>query len=105
MDNNTLHEIVTVCLKMDEQSVAIYDNLAKTTEDDALKKFWSHMSDEERQHVTFWNGLLGLVEGKLFPQIFHRPEDTLKELEQNYNKVVELSKQSMKHANLTENLF
>lgn len=103
MSNNTLQEIVTTCLKMDEHAVEIYRNLANTAKNDELVSFWGHMSQEEAQHVSCWIDLLQLVKQKVIPQIFHNPQEILKELKYNFEKIVELSKESSERTDLTKN--
>lgn len=102
MSNNLLKEIVDTCLEMDEHAIEIYHNLSKTTENEELKKFWEHMSREESLHVICWKNLSGLVEEKIIPQIFENPEATLRDLKENSEKILDLSKQSSASKMLTE---
>lgn len=102
MDNNTLLQIVGLCLEIDELAVDIYRNLAMKTEQVDLKTFWNHMSDEESRHVACWRELLKLVEDKIIPQIFHHPEKTLAELHQIRKRILPLSEQSTSRTTITD---
>ncbi len=103
MSNDILREIVETCLDMDTRAIEIYRNLSQSTSNEELKKFWDHMSEEESQHVVCWKDLLGLVDEGIIPQIFSNPENTLDELKENFNKINELSVQSVQETELTEN--
>jgi len=103
MKKDHLHHIVNLCLQMDEMAIGIYRNLSNISEHIELKEFWGHMSGEESQHVICWKDLLKLVEDDIIPQIFHDPEKTLKNLQQNHTKVVALSEQSKRKESITEN--
>jgi len=105
MEETILKDIITLCWRMDEHAIKIYYNLSQTADPVELKKFWKQMSEEESQHVTFWKDLLVLAEEKVIPQIFRHPETTLGELKKNYNKVIELSRQSAQSTDLTDNFL
>ncbi|MCJ7617958.1 MAG: GGDEF domain-containing protein [Desulfobacterales bacterium] len=102
-NNNSLQEIVELCLRMDEHAIEIYRDLSQVTEDEDLKIFWDKMSIEESQHVICWKDLLKLVKENVIPQIFPHPETTRQELQENFNKINGLSKQSSTSKSLTEN--
>lgn len=99
MKNNPNHlsQIVSLCLKMDEMAHKIYQNLSGSTNNLELKNFWEHMSAEESLHVNSWKELLKLVDKNMIPQIFNEPENTLLELQHNYNKIISICEQSKRH--------
>ena len=103
MGNQILEKIVTLCLRMDEHAIGIYRNLSQTAENKDLEKFWDQMSQEESKHVLCWRDLLKLTKENIIPQIFDHPEKTLQELQENSNKISEISRQSSKSTDLTEN--
>lgn len=103
MKNNNLRYIVSLCLKMDAMAVEIYSNLSNMAENFELKEFWRHMSDEESRHVICWKDLLELVAENIIPQLFLDAETTLKELQENHDKIISLSEQSKRGKSIIEN--
>ncbi len=90
---------------MDKYAIEVYRNLSQATQHKALSEFWNQMSQEESKHVMCWSDLLPLVEEKIIPQIFSQPDVTLKELEENYSKIIEISNKSKSSMDLTENFI
>ncbi len=102
MSDNYLNEIVTLCMRLDEYAIEIYGNISQGTDNQYLKEFWNHMSQDESKHVICWKDLLKLVNANIIPQIFDDPEIVIGELQDNYDKVIELSKLSLTSKNVTE---
>ncbi|WP_300454961.1 GGDEF domain-containing protein [Desulfobacula sp.] len=102
MTHNFLKEIVTLFLRMDQYAIDIYQNFSLSSDNRELKKFWEQMMQEESRHVVFWKDLLKLVKDNGIPQIFHHPDITLKELKENFNKILALSKKSSASTGISE---
>jgi len=93
MRDETLTDIVKLCLALDQKSSNIYTRLSSLAEIDDLKRFWKEMSEEELTHVEFWKRLVEMAENHMMPQVFDNPEETKSELEAIDNKVNTLWKQ------------
>ena len=73
MSDNLYHDIVNRCLTLDSKAVSIFAALADQTEDQKLRVFWGKMSDEEREHVAFWERVLDLIHNHMLPKVFDEP--------------------------------
>lgn len=90
MQEDLIKDIIHRCRKIDEAARDIYAKLSKLESSDILSNFWSEMSNEESEHVTFWEraekmeGLSGI------PDLFHRPEQVLADLDKSLSRSLDL---------------
>ena len=80
MSDLILADIVTQCLVLEKQAVQIYLKLRDQAKAENLKSFWLEMSQQEIQHVQYWENLLKIVTEKKIPNLFDQPDEILQEL-------------------------
>ena len=102
MENDIIKSIIRQCLSLDLCAVDIYSNLAVNCADEKLKRFWNSMLKQEKTHVSWWNRLLKMSQKSVIPQIFHAPENTLKELMEQQNKIKKIVERSSASSGLKE---
>lgn len=95
MPEDSLMEIVKLCLSIDQQAVRIYTSLSALSGSHEIKAFWEKMSLEETEHVQIWQHVIQLVERGVVPQLFESPEEIRKELEAVHEQVNGLMQKSM----------
>jgi diguanylate cyclase (GGDEF)-like protein len=89
--DNPISKILAVCLKTDQEALAVYTRLAGMYPDKpAFAAFWQKMAAEEEQHVKFWRAIIELDKVSCIPEIFEDPELVLAELEQTLGKICDL---------------
>lgn len=82
-----LIDIIKICLSIDEKAADIYSRLSSDSKAEELKAFWKEMSEDEKEHIDFWNRLLPIAENRLMPQIIDQPERVKAELQEINIKV------------------
>jgi len=90
MSDQSLINILHICLDLDKRAHVIYREFWKRTEDPELKTFWEDIAADESEHIRYWEELLTLAEGGMVPHIFEDPESIIKELTAIKVKVEEL---------------
>ena len=81
MPEKILAEIIKLCVMIDTIASQVYMTLSDTTEDVALRIFWREMSNEEKQHVIYWETLLEITNEGRIDNIFDEPQKIKQELE------------------------
>lgn len=105
MSDDTLIDIVKLCLVLDQTSSDVYARLSSLVEIEELKRFWKEMSDEEMAHVAFWERLVEMAENRMLPQVFDNPEETKSELEEICSKVNMLWKKFEHRASISDSFL
>ncbi|MBI4825160.1 MAG: diguanylate cyclase [Nitrospirae bacterium] len=82
-----LINIIKLCMSIDQRAAGIYSRLSSDSKAAELKAFWMEMSEDEKEHVEFWEKLLPIAENRLLPQIFDHPERIKIELDEISGKV------------------
>lgn len=83
---------------VDNKALEIYLNLSDKTDVHELKQFWNEMSEDEKEHVAYWEKLLALSEKGELPQIIDEPflvYDELSDLEKKIDRLVAESKDTI----------
>ncbi|NOZ23300.1 MAG: diguanylate cyclase [Planctomycetes bacterium] len=92
LSEDPLHQIIRICLAIDQRADMVYARFAETEEDPGLKRFWQEMSEEEKKHVELWRRLLDMARDQILPQVFDHPESVVAALEVTHDKVNEMAK-------------
>ena len=100
--DNSIKEIIQLCLDIDIKARDIYLNLADISENTDLKKFWNNMSEEEGEHTEYWHTLYELAEENMLPQIFDNAPKIITELENIKNKSKELLESSKNNPDIPQ---
>ena len=100
MSDKLHHNIVNRCLMLDSKAVSIFATLSDQAEEPALKIFWDKMSNEEKEHVEFWERVVELVENEMLPEVFDEPGNIIVELEEVELKIDQLWKRYQEAPNL-----
>lgn len=79
--NETLYEIIKICLRIDIIAHTFYKSLSQTAHNQELKDFWLDISNEEKTHIDFWRKTLIFAKDGMLPQIFNEPEEIKKEIQ------------------------
>jgi len=98
----SMESIVELCLALDKQAVGVYRTLASAAKDKKLKRFWRHLSSEERKHVVFWRKLLRMVRSGAAPQVFSDSNGTACELAERSSKLESVASQASKTTDAKE---
>ena len=61
MAQDVLSEIIHLALAIDEKAANAYQRLAENVKHGELRLFWHRMSEEEGNHIAYWNRLLKLA--------------------------------------------
>ncbi|MHB1391142.1 MAG: diguanylate cyclase [Thermoleophilia bacterium] len=80
MTDQSMIEIMEICLHLDSQATLIYRDLAFQPRQAPLKDFWLEMSEEEKEHTGFWTSLINIAREDILPQVFEQPQQTLANL-------------------------
>jgi Mn-containing catalase len=62
MPNTNLVEILKMCLSLESQAVACYRILSDSSENKNIQQFWKRMSNQEKQHQSYWSKLLEMAD-------------------------------------------
>lgn len=73
MKKNVFPEILGLYHQMDELAAESYSSFSVNAPDEDLRLFWQEMSEEESDHVGFWERLIKLAELDMLPQVFDHP--------------------------------
>ena len=103
MRNDTIEDIVDLCITINQRAMKIYRMLLNAEKNDELKQFWTEMASEEKSHEEFWKVAKELAQAKKLHHVFDDPLVIKEELTQILDKVKTLSKlwntkQSMENA-------
>ena len=101
MEKEVSVEIISLCRSIDVKAVEIYRSLSEGTDDKDQKAFWWKMSEEEEEHVDYWNKLLTMTEEGLLPQVFENPIRVREELKNAAEKTDSLLRKSQLNPSLT----
>ena len=71
---------------MDVLACKLYTKISKINKDDELKKFWSSIASEEREHVLFWKKAIDFKKNNTIPDIFYDIDTVILELKNSLNK-------------------
>ncbi len=86
-DNDNLVEIIKLCISLDVTAYKTYLGISQAVTTPALKRFWSDMADEEREHAGYWSSALKLAEQGNIPQFFDDPPKIRAELQESRQKI------------------
>ncbi len=85
--NETLSDIIRICLSIDARAHATYVKFATKCSDESLAEIWRQCAKDEKTHVVFWKKALALsLRGEL-PEIFEDSEEVKSALQQIDRKV------------------
>jgi len=91
MTDPALLEIIRSCLEQDRLAHEMYSELAGAFRNEDIAGFWQEMAREERQHLVFWEALLGFASQGGMPQLFEDPAAVLEGLARGARNVRELA--------------
>jgi rubrerythrin len=80
MAKHNFKEILELCLSLERKAVGFYKQLAKSSDQKELKKFWRGMAQQESEHVQFWDKLIELEDQGSLPNVFDNPGPVAREL-------------------------
>lgn len=89
--NETLVEIIRICLSIDSRAYTIYTMFASNCSDRELAREWKACAADEKVHMAFWEKALELAKCGELPQIFEAPEEiksTMLSTEEKIDKLV-----------------
>lgn len=99
----TMYEIVMLCFKIDEHAHKAYTELARVTVEPELSQFWQEMAAEEFEHLQFWSQVLEQPDQlETLPQVFDRPADIVRELQESLEKVQALMRSGCENLSVEE---
>lgn len=81
MQETYMAKILQLCRQTDETARDIYSKLSLLSLEKELSLFWEQMSEEESQHVSFWQHAEQLEELSGLPELFENPDQVINELE------------------------
>ncbi len=81
MKNDNLIRIIENCLFIDRAASKIYEKISKEVNDRNEKTFWDQMTQEELEHIVFWEKTLELAQNGVLPNIFDDSSKIIEELE------------------------
>lgn len=102
MTHKITHDIVNLCIELDEIASLAYTELSKLTDEPEIREFWQRMSEEEKTHVDFWQRVNLKSEESSMPQVFEDPESVKRELIQIKPKALHLLERCRKAGNISD---
>lgn len=85
MNETPILKIIGLCRNIDETAQKMYFEFSKHCRVEPLREFWLHMSEEETEHVVFWQR--AEKTGIVLDNIFRDSEKIIAELEHAKNKM------------------
>jgi len=92
-DFKKLSTILDLCIQIDQTAAELYNSLAISGGNEALKDFWQKMADEGLSHVEYWQKLKALSSHEDLPEAFDEPDQVINELTERAGQIQELSEQ------------
>ncbi len=80
MSGKVTRKIIERCTKIEKDAAELYESFTALSGDRKIGKFWKEMSDEEKDHIFFWDSLAELAQRSTLPEILDDPSGTLAEL-------------------------
>ena len=80
MTDKITKKIIKECTKIEQEASQLYASFVSLSDKKRIQKFWGRMSEDEKEHITFWESLTELAKQNKLPQILDNPEETLGEL-------------------------
>jgi diguanylate cyclase (GGDEF)-like protein len=99
---DVLVDILSLCLSLDKKASEIYANFSKSAKNKHIMAFWKDMSEQEQEHVDFWEKILTMAHNGMLPQVFDRPYDLREELKTMRSNIAMLVKRSKRISNTTD---
>jgi rubrerythrin len=81
MSDNVLAEIIQLCLILDKKAAQVYLHFSNQAKEAPLRSFWRELSEQESQHMVYWEKLLQLSQEGEITNIFDEPNLIKEELE------------------------
>ena len=75
MTDSVTKKIIAKCTKIEKDASQLYESFISLTGDKKIQEFWSNMSDEEIEHITFWESLAELAGKSRLPDVLDDPVD------------------------------
>lgn len=88
---NVMIQVVERCLSLDNHASRIYRLLAGNALNAKLKRFWMQMTDQNEEHVFFWNQLRTWASSGMLANLFEAPAEILAELKALEIKINDLA--------------
>lgn len=88
MTDRVTKKIIKECTKIEQEASLLYKSFVSLTDKKRIQKFWGTMSDDEMEHIIFWESLTELAKKNKLPQILENPEETLEEIEDINDKLI-----------------
>ena len=89
-ESQIMDDIIDLCLRINKDTVIIYDIFADTCNDSEVKTFWDKMSSDTVLRLEYWQKLKVLSEKTGIPIIFEEPLEIKKELNENLSNIKEM---------------
>jgi diguanylate cyclase (GGDEF)-like protein len=97
MPDTILADILNDCLALDREAGRLYSRFSLLGADLELKDFWRVMSEQESEHVGYWQTLLDFAGKGMLPQVFECPARNQEEIRQVRSKIELLRKEFEKN--------
>ncbi|MDZ4169481.1 MAG: GGDEF domain-containing protein [Coriobacteriia bacterium] len=83
-------EIVRLCREIDETARDVYAKLSRVPCPEELSRFWAHMSEEEAEHIRFWERAEHAGDLTTIPDLVEDADEVIAELERTLVRSREL---------------
>ena len=80
MQKTDVMEIIKLCRNIDETARDVYAKLSNLATDKELSAFWTQMSKEESEHISFWQRTELFEVFADMPNLFEKPDEVIKDL-------------------------
>lgn len=68
-------EVIDIAVAIERNGAAFYDSLVKSTSDLTAKSAYKSLADQEREHISIFQGMLGLADEYSFPETYTEEYD------------------------------
>ena len=90
MKTATTTEIVRLCREIDETARDVYAKISRVPCPEELSRFWAHMSEEEAEHIRFWQRAENTGNLSGVPDLIEDSDHVYSELERTLSRSREL---------------
>ena len=99
---NNMPEIINLCISIDKIASDIYLFFSSNFENPDTKIFWEKISNEEKEHIQYWEKLLEMTNSGIIPQLFDNQPQIQSELEDLLVTVKKLKNDINKSGTITD---